>query len=135
MCASWRFEVRIWRIEGPDGLGPFTGGPKGSELSWLRAAKLPDAVDTALHDPPGPCCDGRGLQIDESRRCGFATAMQLNRWFPKDVRAYFRGLPIALAEYDVPEASVDIGCWQVTFCIADAQIQHAQSLADAVIFD
>jgi hypothetical protein len=127
--------VRVWRIEGPDGLGPFTGGPADDPTcSWLRAAKMPSAMYADLHTPPSPDEDG-DLRMDAGRRCGFATLIQLEQWFPKDVRAYFRGLPLTLIEYDVPETSVDVGDWQVTFCMADAQIQHAQSLTDAVIFD
>lgn len=127
--------MRVWRIEGPDGHGPFMGGPAdNTAYSWNRAAKMPSAMYADLHTPPTPVGDGY-LRMGPDWYCGFATLIQLERWFPKDVRAYFRGLPLALAEYDVPAASVDVGDRQVTFRMADAQIQHAQSLADAVIFD
>jgi hypothetical protein len=107
----------IYRVEGPDGIGPYqTLKPDWSS----REPELIDLADAVARehsdcpDHPSPCFDGIGHLRDEHEICGFSSPDDLKTWFAGWLRKLHRA-GYVVAVYDVPDHGVRHGGHQVVF--------------------
>ena|ERR1700744_1517539 len=110
--------MRVYRLEGPDGKGPYNGGYHGEtefedELYALKS-KLFWNCDIVTH--PNPWNDSllQDHVIQTHDLFGFEKMTHLYRWFGGFVGPFLKyGYHIAV--YEVPKRSVKIGARQVAF--------------------
>lgn len=105
--------MRVYRVEGPDGKGPYNGKCHSYEAEVLRSWFFMRANEAHTPSPyADPLLDG--CPITSSDLFGFAKMTDLFRWFGGFVSPFLKtGYSIAI--YDVPDHSVKIGAAQVIF--------------------
>lgn len=102
--------VTVWRIENGEGMGPYQAYGCYKAAGWTASEH-----ERCTHRPT-PNRDGLPHPWDtQSRRYGFATLTDVNRWFTPTERQRLRARGFRLVCLQVPAADVLRGGKQVAF--------------------
>lgn len=103
--------MRVYRVETPDGKGPYWEGAIIDGMG--RAHTLPETKD----NHPSPYNDGLSdctLPVG-TYFFGFTSLAMLNQWFAPEWREKMKAVGHQIAVYDMPECNIVEGKYQCAF--------------------